>query len=737
MTFKHLEIAKDLFLLEQEVVKPEIKKNLGGINHIWLTDYSQSMSSTVKQLGEDIIQLSHQLRPEDTLTLGWFSGEGQRGFLVKGYRSVDQKGLEALVNMVRSNSYTRGLTCFSEILADVDQAITDLTPFSDQFSLVLLTDGYPVVSNLGRELSSITSTITKLSGRVSSSLLVGYGSYYNKELLSDMAAGLGGTLIHSSNLSEFKAGLTNFVTDVRELAGQKLTVRFDKEALVAGTVPFGISGKSLFQYAPDGDTVQVVLSKHVRDAVYMLVRSVPKESEAVEIRVNDAKRFDKQPVAVAAYGAALLATQRTKTNLALEILGKLGDVALIDAVSNAYTNDEYGRAERVLRAALNSPEGRFTRGQKLGYLPPANAFSLLDLVQLVTADPQAHFHPLDPGFEYSRIGAKSKKREGTPVFTADPGVKCDLESLVWHKSRLNLSLRVKIDGKVALQAVDGKEPADFGLATNHPAHIYRTFTLVKDGLPNLASIPLSLSSATFAALQAEGCIEPTETWVEGAVYQVALNTIPVVNRATAEGKTSAVELCRKVLDEHQLKATIKTLKWAKDNLISGNYSTRPTYGEAAKEFLKANFVDPSTWVFSAPSDVEEASDFYLAKTFEIKTKGLSSLPKIDDVRKKLFEISSLAKTKPLTPAEKLVATGVTLVESYKGMTSPVRLAKLTEELTAGKKELNRIRSDIQHTKFAILLGKRWFDEFTSRTENTVKVDGFECAVLVGEEKVAY
>jgi hypothetical protein len=52
-----------------------------------------------------------------------------------------------------------------------------------------------------------------------------------------------------------------------------------------------------------------------------------------------------------------------------------------------------------------------------------------------------------------------------------------------------------------------------------------------------------------------------------------------------------------------------------------------------------------------------------------------------------------------------------------------------------KIEQRAIRSRLQETKFAIILGKKWFDEFKSRAEDTIKVDGQEFKFELGEEQV--
>ena len=62
---------------------------------------------------------------------------------------------------------------------------------------------------------------------------------------------------------------------------------------------------------------------------------------------------------------------------------------------------------------------------------------------------------------------------------------------------------------------------------------------------------------------------------------------------------------------------------------------------------------------------------------------------------------------------------------------------LESTLEDKKKALYRVRSDVQKTKFALLLGKASFDEFTSREENILDVGGITCTVSLKEERVAY
>jgi hypothetical protein len=116
----------------------------------------------------------------------------------------------------------------------------------------------------------------------------------------------------------------------------------------------------------------------------------------------------------------------------------------------------------------------------------------------------------------------------------------------------------------------------------------------------------------------------------------------------------------------------------------------------------------------------------MGKTFEIKIKGLSSLPKVDDVRKKL------AEKKKLTTADNVVVAGLNILDK-------TPKAKLEAELIARQEELLATRAQLLRSKFAIILGKAQFDEFKGerKEEYTFEHKGYDLTFKFGEVEVNY
>lgn len=705
---KQIKITNNLYLVEVPVERQNAaasNQQVTANNHIWICDRSGSMSWTIKDLIEDMIGKLNTLEDGDTLSVGWFSGEGQFDFILKGSQVSSAQSKERIATVLRKYASTVGCTCFSEILGSTNKLVDDLTVFGNLFSLVFFTDGCPVVSNYQAEITAINKSIDALKGKLTSVLLVGYGAYYNKELMANMAARFSGTLVHSANLGDYSKSLTEFLFDVRDTGG-RVSVSLPKELQLQGCPNwcFSLNQKTVVSYNVDDNKLAFVMPRKGKSAYYAIVLNPVKGAEELNLDDVSAQR--------AAYAAALLLVQRVKTDLALEILGALGDVNLIDMATNAFTNDEYGRVEARIRDAVAGPSGRFVTGRKLGYLPKRDAFCVVDLIELLQSDEGARFLPYNKAFVYNRIGLKTKPKEGVTVdFKAETDPAVPVDTLTWNDSMLNLSITCRIPGTVKLD----KSAKKFGFANPYPTFIWRSYSIVKDGNVNVTRLPMIISEATFNKLKAEGVVQKDAEWTAGDCVILELDKIPVMNRAIADGRTSAKTLAQKAIKEISSEYLQKVLKAAKTSLEAAGKTdrTQQVLSKEQLEYLATFYISRNG--FSAPSETVDPTDKYTAKEFTIKIKGFSGAPKIADVEKKLQE------GKSRTPAEVVMETAISIVDAATDCRK--NLTKVNAALANVQSDLRSVRKDIQKTKFAILLGKQWFSEFSDRSNSTLDVDG--------------
>jgi hypothetical protein len=714
-----------LVLVEQEVKVPESKTAVpDSVNNFFLFDRSGSMAWDLPKLGLNLKAKIRELPEGDTITIGWFSGEsGQYRFVVKGHKLQTVKDWEALDKIVDQNLSPIGLTCFSEILSDLNsvvQEVTALNPFA--CSLTFFTDGYPVVRDHFKENESIRKAIAAVSGKIASTLLVGYGDYYNKTLMASMADQFGGSLIHSDNVEEFTNRLQTFWTDARE-NGERIPVKLDCKN--GEDIAFSLNGNQVIYYDTTQDTILFTPAKKGKNYIYYLTTKIPVDGK--EVQLTDAKCKGSDALVKGSYALAYMLVQSTKTDLALEILSKIGDVELINMVTNSYTNAEYGAVEARILSSIIAPSKRFKLGRDTNYLPPEDAFCLKDAIDVLMKDPNAFFYPCDDRFEYKRIGRKDKTKPGYPKFKKNVNSKCSLDNLTYHDSRLNLSLRVKIDGTIDLD----DQATNLGFTKVYPTFVYRNYAIVKDGILNIKVLPVSMSQPTFELFKRNGLIEDHIQWKQDGVYSIHLDATPIMNRKIAKGKTSATKMAERAIREVQLEGELKALKYFRNlDFREASMGTGPLV-PAQKTYLSRFGVTSNG--FNPPTEEEPTTDFYEARRFQIKLKGLAKLPKVEDVIKKMEE------NKKLTPVENLLAPTILRVKVLKTQIKQpsVLRAQLDADIKDRQTELRKIREELQATKFAILLGKKWFDEFSNRDESTLNYNGIEVTFSLDTEQVKF
>jgi len=724
---KCVKFGNDLTFLQQEVKskKTNTKVVKEKTNHIWIYDRSYSMSYELPGMIDQIVELSKNLPKGDTLSLGYFSSEGEYRFIVIGFKITNKADYKFLEKTIRKNADPIGCTCFSEIINETADVIEDLSEFSKTFSFAFFTDGYPVVSNYSRELTNINSGIDKIKGQLTTAMFIGYSYYYNKPLMTKMAERIGGMLIHNDNIEDFTPTITRLVT-LSETSEPKVevTALVDKPVAVYTVTEQGV----VLLNVEDG---KVFVSPEAGKSSYIYyITDGTVNADDVDVDALDFSGDDSFCKGI--YGGALVLCQQMATDKAMELMGLAGDKHYIDKLTNAFTIEEYGKAENKINEAINDSSARFKTGKDRNYLPPADAFCVFDLLNVLVEDDDAAFYPYDKRFKYTKISKGTEFEDGYSKFKPDVKSACRFDTLTWHKSRLNLSVLTTIKGTIELQEREGKVAKDFGLLEEYPTWVYRNYSFVTDGRPNMKVFYVTTSEETYKDLKNRGLVID-DTFKKDGTYGVHISGIPAINRAIAEGNTSGTQLCKNVYSELKLMANLKAYKYFLKEEFPAEEKEASSFSEEQRKFLTDNGIDIEKGGLYAPPVKSgiDASDFYMANRFEIKVKGCSSIPAV----KKVLDKRDAGKS--LTASEALLEQAVDKYEAFKKANSEDVLRKrfLENEIVANKKLLKPIRQDIQKTKFAILLAKKWFDEFTSRDETQLVVEGNTFNFKLDEEKV--
>jgi len=86
---RYYTVKENLFLVEQEIPGTDTPVVPDPVNHLWIYDRSYSMSYDLAALAKDLIYKAKEIPKGDTLSIGWFSSEGQHNFILKGFKITD------------------------------------------------------------------------------------------------------------------------------------------------------------------------------------------------------------------------------------------------------------------------------------------------------------------------------------------------------------------------------------------------------------------------------------------------------------------------------------------------------------------------------------------------------------------------------------------------------------------------------------------------------------------------
>lgn len=574
--------------------------------NVYAIDVSGSMGWAIDQLRDDTIRRLQELPQGDAVLIGLFSSEGWfRWVVARELTSTDDyTKVEAII---KESFYTRALTCFSEIVADVPQAIK---PFLGKYSVITFTfmsDGCPVVRDTQQERAALLEAAVLLRSYVTAGAIVAYGNYANRPLLSELASTLGVELVSTDSVEQI--GLA-FSRNVGSKASRKKRVR----------VPKG--SKIVFSLAHDGSVAAFVGTDEELSVA---------EEVAVYAVTNEAGSGADESLA---YATALAYTNTGKIDEALQILSDTGDVAFVEALGSALTNAELAKITTDLKAAILDPKFRFKKGKKVGCLPSEDAFDLIELLDLLQDDGECKFFPKNEAFTYRRIGRRTKTKPGYPTFHSADSVSVPLSRITGHSSELNLSIGVTIPGKISLPVtvtVDGRvlERNKLGLLEWFDTFIYRNYAIIADAMPVATCLPVSISKATHDRLVMEGTLDQDSQYKQGRIYPLDLTRLPVCNRQRGNTATNWERFGLTAVESLELGSIIKVLKAKRNELDPEREAERPiAYTDEQFEFLEACGVKRDG-AFSPPTEREDPTDVLDVRTLEVKVAKSSPVTLTD------------------------------------------------------------------------------------------------------------
>jgi len=749
---KFIKIKDELFLINQKIKKEtvQVKTVVVNTHHIFIVDCSGSMYSELPQIRKDLYnKISTDLKPEDSLTIIWFSGRKQCGVILEDYHIKSNLSLSKVKELVDRYLVTVGLTAFKDPFEEVKAVIERVIQNKPNtvHSLFFITDGY----DNQYSTKEILGAVNAVKEQLSSSIVVEYGWYCNRELLAKMACEMGGVHIFSEHFQDYEPYIQ------KEFNSQKVSKR--KYVKLEGEASFG----NVFNITQDGEVInfatndknEVFVNEDDKCFYYFSKNSVGSEIKLNMLNESLRSKPDaeKDQFMTALYAALFSFSRISDFNKVSEVLKFIGDARFIIKKANTFGTQKINELEAEFLHAVKDKAVRFIEGYNPDLEPAEDAYCVLNMIEDLMEDEENLWYPNHEAFKYKRIGAKAviktgitdkdkedlekllkegkvnelkdkvnevSKKEGELTFEyEDEDMGYSITDLVWNEKRANLSVQVRYPGQVVLP--DNKFS---NLPKVFKTGKFRNYTLIKDGVVHTYRLPVSLSKNTFQNLQNNGLLKG-EVYKDGKIYVLDFSNLPVINRLMVD-TMSAEQLFKNEYELLKLKANNTVFNHYRKSVVGkGNFDFIEQYGEDAANWLKELGI--TSYGFNPPSTLEKTGEEIFVNSLQVKIGGLTLMTAEKDFQKVLEKYK---KGETLTAREALLKPAIEEFETFMKSMKDINDKKLIESWIDKKSKLFRktkkhLMNEISKSKFLCIVGKSWFKEFKSRDEKemTLKLDG--------------
>jgi len=748
---KHVKFEENYYLAVQEANNNVTVNVTKKTNHILVVDVSGSMSSDLPLIRTQLKnKLSNLMKDGDTISIVWFSGRNDSGILKE---EVEVKSLKTLTDLNDAiDRWLRpiGMTAFLKPLQLVGQIVERIKKNRPDsvFSMIFLTDGY----NNDCPWNDVVTTLKSLESDITSSTFVEYGYYADTQKLTQMASILGGEKISTSDFDEYEPVFDKKISTGLN-GGKKSLIEITDSYLY--DFAFSVSNGSVILYnIVDG---KIMVGSDIKEIYFFSDHAIGEKKTGVD-----------QEVDTFLYAAIYVLADKLLNDDAERIFYALGDNYYYQVLFNAFGKQKLNAFKTAIKECVIDETKRFPAGRANIVKVSDNAYCLMNLFNDLGNLENCLFYPNQKDFVYNRIGRKhvatgsqlsdkdklrlseaknveeanlileelKEKNVDLNFVVTNSNAGYPVTDLVWNEKRANLSIRIYIDGKAIL-------PTNKFNINEIGTFRYKTYTMIKDGIVNVDKLPLNYSSELETLLTEKSVdfkvVKNLNTFKPEYIV-INLNRLPIINKGMVSS-ISAVELAKQEWELNKLQADAKVYGYFKKTFDpKESKSFIEMLGQEAADWLKTIGITDYNG-YAPVSILAESTDCYMSVNLETKIKGLSSLPKVEDVIAKLIankintDNGKLKDVKELKISEILMSNAIIKYQEqlssdiYKALTEEQQKEVLKAYVTSKSSEVIKkkriVMGEISKIKFSLILSKRWFKEFISFDENTLnlKLDG--------------
>lgn len=432
-------------------------------NYFVVCDNSGSTYGFIDELKQTLIEINSQCSDKDSISIARFSGTGDYEFFVTGMSMKDKN----LANLINKKMRASGLTNFNQSLTKLQTVVDDvvLATGIDNNCFMFLSDGMP---NDNSPIKQTYELCEQLKPKFVSSTVIGYGSYYDRNVLLKMAETLGGTFTHIANCKALEKANQEIFKSGKKLKIVPIDQKYDLVWQVLGNEIRPLVQK------PD-NSVDILEEEDSQNTLFAVNYS---ELETVEL---------VEPSFV--YSLAYILSQQNKANLGVSVLKRSGDQKTAKTLQKAFTTSGKGNAENLIKSLINEKT-----------LPQTNQPNLKKLSDFLKELEEGEYYLDAKKSTFDKISRQANYTNNVEFEYSDSLPK--ITSIISNESRPNVSLQTVqigqitkvLDSDLKQRIDDYNVTASKAITFPIVATTYKNYALVSNGDFNFKELVLRRGS---------------------------------------------------------------------------------------------------------------------------------------------------------------------------------------------------------------------------------------------------
>jgi hypothetical protein len=516
-------------------------------HHILLADVSGSMSGNIKTLKERIKTTLNTLLqiPDSYVSVITYSGHNESKRIISGIKCEETSYRMADIwNTIEEELYIKSVTVMSEPLEQSISIVKSLSNICNKHHIALFTDGCLVPTKWNEELEREKCfKVAEICNKEGIFLnAIGFGQYYDRAFLKELVEIAGNSsVIHIDHIKDYANIILNVI---RKVNSEKLV-----------SVDLSTSEGMIFHIS---DSIMKnsmrIRNFHEDGNLFAIINSINFEVDLREyqldykIELNDFEVLDEFYYSLARH--YLLEEDTDNMEFAIKALG---DLALFENIQNCYSFIEKGNAVNKITEVMENKSRRFLKGRNPIVETANEKLCILEILESIIEDSDSMLY-WDINAPYHRITQHTRQIEDNIVFNRSGNVLLPVNSISIGSEKLNIGVKVRIDGEVY----------DNISKFRKEAHIYRDFNIINSGNINVQYINAKLSKALFEKFTSEGILENTGnlSYNPDNIYTIDLNGIKSTNKRVLKSMNIS-----EIAENLYSIADLKCKQWALNQLI--------------------------------------------------------------------------------------------------------------------------------------------------------------------------